>query len=65
MWFKCKHPADWLAVVKEHSTKTVDADFVQITYHLFCRKCNVDVNITHSKIRWGVDSFLSTTPGGE
>ena len=58
-WTKCKHPAESLGVLKEHTTANIDEDFDQVTYHLFCVRCNSPVDIKHAKWIAGVDAFLA------
>lgn len=57
--FKCKHPAHHLAVERKHTSKKVDADFLEVTYHLFCRSCGEKVTIVHAECIGGTKSFLS------
>ena len=57
--FSCKHPADRLAVEKEQTTDDVDRQFVKVTYHLICQKCQASIKVVHAKTRNGVDAFLT------
>ena len=58
MFFKCKHPANRLAV-KDHSTEErIDEDFTRVIHHLLCRKCGADVDIKYAKTNGGVEAFL-------
>jgi hypothetical protein len=57
MFFKCKHPAKWLYVEKDHTerdSRDYPGEFTQITYHLYCLKCGEKVNISYSKPHWDV-----------
>lgn len=49
MWTfsKCKHPAKYLHVKKDHTTKH-NHDHSVITYHLYCLSCNEDVDISYA-----------------
>ena len=58
MFFKCKHPAEYLMVAKEQTVEQFDADYDHITYHFTCYKCNKPVTIKHAKMIGGVDAFL-------
>ena len=55
---KCQHPAKWLAVAKEATEKQHDEDFNIVTYHLFCRKCGEQINLTHAKMVGGVEAYI-------
>ncbi len=56
--FKCKHPAHLLEVKKHHTSVKQDEDFTKINYHLFCSKCDKDVNISFISLNGGVKDFL-------
>ena len=59
MIFDCKHPASALAVKKDSSSKPLDVDFMQITHHLYCKRCNKEIDLSYAKLNGGVDAFLS------
>ena len=58
MFFKCAHPARFLAVQKPETVDRQDADFKVISYHLFCRKCGGEVSLSYVRTNDGVDAFL-------
>ena len=59
MWpFNCNHPANRLGVKKDLTSKNKDADFNIITYHLFCKNCGKDVDISYAEMIGSVDEFL-------
>lgn len=60
MWpFRCKHPAQRLAVAKDSTDKIADADFRHITHHLVCRDCGELVDIKYAKMRGGSEGMRS------
>lgn len=63
-FFKCKHPASMLRVERDHSTKKIDADFDEITYHLSCGLCYEKIDIKHAQMIGGVVAFLTRVPSG-
>jgi len=63
--FLCNHPAKHLAVARDATVKDVDADFEEITYHLFCRRCGTEVEIKHSNIKGTVGDFIKRGIEGE
>ena len=55
--FKCKHPARALFVRTDSTSKDSDnhpGEFTIITHHLYCMKCNEQVDITYAKPHWDV-----------
>lgn len=58
MFFKCKHPANRLAVKTDSTEERIDADFTRVIHHLFCQNCMEDVNIKYAKTNGGVEAFL-------
>lgn len=59
MFFKCKHPANWLAVQADSTEEWVDEDFTRVTHNLYCQKCQEKVDIKYMKCNGGVDAFLT------
>ena len=57
-FWKCKHPAFWLAVQEDSTEELVDVDFTRVTLHLYCQKCQEKVDIKYSKCNGGVEAFL-------
>lgn len=47
-FFKCKHPAAYLAVQKNETVEKIDDDFKKVTYHLTCIKCREQVTINYA-----------------
>lgn len=58
MFFKCKHPFDYLVVRKESLIKEQNNDFEFIEYYFLCQRCGKDVTSRHAKLIDGVDTFL-------
>lgn len=63
IFFKCKHPFDSLSVSKDATVVEVDADFCEITYHFYCRKCGEEMKKGYAKFIDGVDAFMSRGKG--
>jgi hypothetical protein len=57
---KCKHPFSRLVVEKEHTEESIDSDFNDITYYLYCTKCRTSLNLSHAKLKHGVENFLAS-----
>lgn len=55
----CPHPLKFIHVRKNHEEKVVDDDFSEITYYLYCLICDKEFDVSYSKLRYGVDAFLS------
>ena len=62
MFFKCKHPAEFLSVEKDSTKESDGVDFEYITHHLFCKKCKTKVDITYAKLIGGVSGYISRNP---
>ena len=56
--FNCKHPFHRLAVKKEQKIEKIDDDFQEVTYYLFCRKCQETLELSHAKLTKTVEEFL-------
>lgn len=63
--FLCNHPAKHLAVARDATVKDVDADFEEITYHLFCCRCGERIDIKYSNIKGDVRDFIKRGIKGE
>ncbi len=63
IFFKCKHPANRLAVKNDSTEEYIDADFIRVIHHLFCQKCMADVDIKYAKMKGGVKAFLARGTG--
>ena len=50
MFFKCKHPANRLHIQKDETRKRISNFFEEVTYHLYCTKCNEKIDIKYSKV---------------
>lgn len=58
MWFKCKHPFEYLVTEKEQTVTAVDADFENVEYHFVCKKCGEHLTKKHSRLIGGVSAFM-------
>lgn len=56
--FSCAHPASSLFVKRDSTSEKRDADFIEVTHHLFCMKCGADVDIGYSMLTNTVSEFL-------
>mgnify|MGYP000700432861 CR=1 FL=1 len=58
MLFRCKHPANMLAVQKDETVTPHNEDYSIVTYHLVCRKCQEKIDISYAKVLGGVDGMF-------
>ena len=59
MFFKCKHPAQYLGVRTEETLEKKNEDFEVMRYHLLCRKCGEPVEVAYSRCIGGVEAFFA------
>jgi hypothetical protein len=57
--FKCTHPAKWLRIEKDQTSKPKDEDFYILTNHLRCLNCGELVDIKAAGFVGGVDAFMA------
>lgn len=56
--FKCKHPFNMLAVMKEAIKENIDSDFDRVVYHLYCLRCSEALTISHATMIGGIKEFM-------